>query len=694
MQLIFSVSGGVAPYTVCWDTLNTITGNQMAVMVAGKTPSNPYSALGNLSCYYINGEEMPSLNLVRGITYSFNVLSPGHPFHISTDSVGGSTTGLVSNGQAGAPNDNGTVTFTPNNAHPSLLRYDCSNHQYMGYRVNIVNGYCTEDLSSLKAGTYNVIVHDANGCEASASFTIIEEGDAPLLSSEADASCFNAADGSVELIPSSASGPYTISGTGPVFSVIAEVKNHSHPQFGLGGRPDGFTIDGVQGKELTLVRGITYSFSVLAPTHSFFISTSDAGGPANLGSVVTQGVVNNFVSNGTLLFTPDASHPALLYYQCGNHDYMGWKLNIVDGINNLSVSGLVAGDYTFSITDGTGCTSAPLPVTVHEPAGTVLYYDADGDMYGTNSETTIACSPFGSFVPDGNDCDDQNTAFNPGVTEICNGVDDDCDGLIDDLDPSLSGIISYSDIDTDGFGDPATQVITCTLPSGNVLNGLDCDDNNASVNPLAHETCNGIDDDCNGIIDDGAGCFVDIHVKCFIQGYFDGVSAMRAVADPLGSPSVCDTLRLDLADSDNPSTILFTATSTVSTSGQAIFRFPSSIDGTKFYFIFRHRSALETWSGESLTATDQAFFDFTADPVLTFGNNVIELTPGIFGFWNGDVNQDGVIDNSDLQSVETDLPLFTRGYLPQDLDGNLCIESADYSLIENNSVLGISVAHP
>lgn len=62
----------------------------------------------------------------------------------------------------------------------------------------------------------------------------------------------------------------------------------------------------------------------------------------------------------------------------------------------------------------------------------------------------------------------------------------------------------YADIDRDGFGDPATRVLSCFAPRRHVSNGLDCDDASASVSPSASEVCNAIDDNCDRLIDNDA----------------------------------------------------------------------------------------------------------------------------------------------------------------------------------------------
>ena len=60
----------------------------------------------------------------------------------------------------------------------------------------------------------------------------------------------------------------------------------------------------------------------------------------------------------------------------------------------------------------------------------------------------------------------------------------------------------YEDLDGDGYGDPNSTIEDCsdTPPFGYVVNGLDCNDTNNSVNPDADDSeGNGVDENCDGV---------------------------------------------------------------------------------------------------------------------------------------------------------------------------------------------------
>ncbi len=60
----------------------------------------------------------------------------------------------------------------------------------------------------------------------------------------------------------------------------------------------------------------------------------------------------------------------------------------------------------------------------------------------------------------------------------------------------------FLDNDNDGFGNPNSQLLSCTPPNGYVTNDLDCNDTDSNTNPLALESCDGIDNNCDNRIDE------------------------------------------------------------------------------------------------------------------------------------------------------------------------------------------------
>ncbi len=127
---------------------------------------------------------------------------------------------------------------------------------------------------------------------------------------------------------------------------------------------------------------------------------------------------------------------------------------------------------------------------------TTYYIDNDNDSYGNPNVSINSCFQPDGYADNPNDCNDTNPNINPGMSEICNGADDNCSGEIDE---GLATQIYYEDADNDSYGNPDASIENCSPPNGYVLNSLDCDDSNSSINPAANEIMDdGIDQDCDG----------------------------------------------------------------------------------------------------------------------------------------------------------------------------------------------------
>ena len=254
----------------------------------------------------------------------------------------------------------------------------------------------------------------------------------------------------------------------------------------------------------------------------------------------------------------------------------------------------------------------------------VWYADADADGYGTSGTEVLAClAPAGTSAFDG-DCDDADTAYNPGAdesdctdpadyncdgsvaytdadadtfpaceecddsdadnfpgaTEWCDGVDNNCDGNVDEA-TATDAATWYADTDTDGYGDPATALASCDAPAGYIADATDCNDAADDVNPAQVEICNDIDDDCDGDADTDAADAATWYADSDGDEFGDAGSTAESCDAPSGhvaeagdcddldsatfpdANEVCDGIDNDcdtLADDADPSVDASTAT--------------------------------------------------------------------------------------------------------------------------------------
>jgi hypothetical protein len=98
-------------------------------------------------------------------------------------------------------------------------------------------------------------------------------------------------------------------------------------------------------------------------------------------------------------------------------------------------------------------------VDVDAEGAPTWYPDDDGDGYGRDDLSQVACEQPAGFVAEGGDCDDATAGIHPDATEVCDGVDQDCDGAADE------DVVAtfYRDRDGDGWGDPEVAVVQCPL---------------------------------------------------------------------------------------------------------------------------------------------------------------------------------------------------------------------------------------
>lgn len=456
---------------------------------------------------------------------------------------------------------------------------------------------------------------------------------APIVSASVTPTCSAVRNGAVTLNISAGMPPYTIAWdtvnkSGPQFAVTAVTKNATHPYFGVG-FGTGYALDGIQGKELTLTRGVNYTFSGTFPGHPFHITTSTVGG--SFANEVTSGVTNSQTQGGALVFTPNSSHAALLWYQCGVHQNMGWKINNTNGYipGGNSISGLGAGTYTAAVSSSDGCitTITVTIATVASPSVTATNNGpkCEGSNIQLSSSGGVSYSwtgplSFTSFIQ--NPVLSNITSANAGLYTVTGTAANGCTdtGLtvlsvmpgphIYTFDPSFGPPLTQVTIDGTGFTNSTQAQLGGHTSAVTIVN-----DTTLKFNvPAASTTGNIIVINSNGCRDTSDSVFVIINnstlnLKVYLEGFYD--SNLQQMNSSLSDPSKADTLQVRLYDAGDLVNPAYSVTGRIGVDGTAAFVFPSAVINHSYYVAIKQRNSIETWSKVPVLFNSQTNFDFT-----------------------------------------------------------------------------------
>ena len=215
--------------------------------------------------------------------------------------VGGTTSVTNTSCNGGT---NGAVNLTPSSGTP-------------GYTFNWGGGITTEDRTGLAAGTYSVIITDANGCTGTASATVTQPTALNVTSSQTNVSCNGGSNGTATVNVTGGTPSYTYSWS-PSGGTFASTTGRSAGTYTV-------TITDANACQTTR------SFTITQPTALAATAAAQTNVSCNGGS------------NGSATVSIGGGTPGYTY---------SWSPS---GGTGATATGLAAGTYTATITDANTC---------------------------------------------------------------------------------------------------------------------------------------------------------------------------------------------------------------------------------------------------------------------------------------------------------------------------------------------------
>jgi parallel beta-helix repeat protein len=188
-----------------------------------------------------------------------------------------------------------------------------------------------------------------------------------------------------------------------------------------------------------------------------------------------------------------------------------------------------------------------------------------------------------------------------------------------------------------------------------------------------------------------------LNITVFLEGLFNGVN-MNPVQDDMGDhfgSNIADQITVELRNALDPSVTAASFTGQLlSTNGLCSITIPSTL-GDAYYIVVKHRNSIQTWSSVPLSFTGSVInYNFTNSASSAYGDNLKEVATGVYAIYVGDVNQDGLVDGSDMSDIELENNNFASGYIVADVNGDGIVDGSDMSIVETNNNNFIGAIEP
>lgn len=204
---------------------------------------------------------------------------------------------------------------------------------------------------------------------------------------------------------------------------------------------------------------------------------------------------------------------------------------------------------------------------------------------------------------------------------------------------------------------------------------------------------------------------IQVDLTLFLEGLYNtGTGEMNKAKDydadlsqtvDMYDGNIADLIDVELHASGNYGTPVYTAENVeLMQDGTASFDIPADYSG-EYYVTVKHRNHLETVSANPVSfANLEVSYDFTSAETQAYGNAIqnelmIELEPGRWGIWAGDVFVDREVNFFDISSVLDVLRSENNnGYIVTDINGDGSVNFFDLSKAIDNQRLGVSSTTP